>query len=225
MNMKTIAAALTAGALVSACANMPELPLGDLKAALPSVSTSAPAVASTAFQGLLSQRASGAWPRVALTIHAMHPTAFSNKIATWGNTIQANACMRISAVVWTDAKTSRQIPEETFCPGQLPPQMSVGFNSAMELVAWSTTYSVNYPMKWPDTGSNRTKGPNPPELLYPAGPEYKGLWQAQGGAVFNALVRYMGYDLSTPAPEQNRRLWIVSMPTEYEVKSGQKVVR
>ncbi|RTL23123.1 MAG: hypothetical protein EKK52_04450 [Burkholderiales bacterium] len=103
--------------------------------------------------------------------------------------------------------------------------MATRFNSNLQLVAWATTYSVNYPVKRPDTGKNRTNGPNPPELLFPPGLDYKGIWEGQGGGVFAALVRYMGYDLSSPPPEQNRRLWIVSMPTEYEVKSGQKVVR
>lgn len=209
--------ALLACGILGACKTMPELPLGGLNVAA--------SPASTAFQGLLNQPGSVEWPRVALTIHAMHPTAFSNMIATWGNRVQGNACMRISAVVWSDAKTSKQIPEETFCPSQLPPPMATRFNSNLQLVAWATTYSVNYPVKRPDTGKSRTNGPNPPELLFPPGLDYKGLWEGQGGGVFAALVRYMGYDLSSPPPEQNRRLWIVSVPTEYEVNSGQKVVR
>lgn len=61
------ATVLVACGMLGACKTMPELPLGGMTASPP---------ASTAFQGLLNQSGSGEWPRVALTIHAMHPTAF-----------------------------------------------------------------------------------------------------------------------------------------------------
>lgn len=209
------------GAALAGCQNMPALPLDSLKAALPQAKPAAP----SQLQGILAESANGEWPRVALAIAALHPTAYSNMVLSWGNQVHGDACMRVSAVVWTDPKTSRTIPEETFCPRQIPPQMAMRFNSSLQLLAWSTTYAVNYPVKRPDTGKARTNGPNPPELLFPPGLDFKGFLDGQGGAVFAALVRYMGFDLTTPAPEQNRRLWIVSLPSEYEVKSGQKVVR
>jgi len=206
---------------LAGCQGMPQIPLANLKAALPQVAPAAP----SQLQGILAESANGEWPRVALTITALHSSAYSNLIMTWGNKVHGEACMRVSAVVWTDPKNSRAIPEETFCPRQIPPQMATRFNSNLQLVAWATTYAVNYPAKRPDSGKARTNGPNPPELLFPPGPDFKPFLEGQGGAVFTALVRYMGFDLTTPPPEQSRRLWILSLPSEYEVKSGQKVVR
>ena len=178
------------------------------------------APAESSFKNILiSSTGSTQWPHVALTITALPQSAYKNMIMTWGSSVPQTACMRLSAVVWSDMRTSRVIPEETFCASQMRP---TSINSLGETLSWgSFEERVAKPS---NTGYTRTNGPLPPAKLFPEGADYKSFYQSQVRGTFGVLIRMMGYDLSILG-EKDRRLWVVSIPTEVEINSGQKVLR
>jgi len=177
------------------------------------------APSESSFKDILVAESGSQWPRVALTITALQPAAYKNMIMTWGSSIPQNACMRLSAVVWSSAKKSRTIPEETFCVSQMRPTT---INSNGEILAWGSF--EDHMSKMPNTGHARNNGPVPPAKLFPEGGDYKNFYNAQASATFGVLIRTMGYDLSIDGVK-DRRLWVVSAPSEAEINAGQKVLR
>ncbi len=175
----------------------------------------------SSFKDILVAQSGAQWPRVALNVTALQPTAYKSMIMTWNNSIPSIDCMRLSAVVWTDAKTSREIPEETFCVSQMHKIGNI--NSTGEIMAWGM-FEDRTP-KTPNTGRDRTNGPIPPAKLFPEGADYKNFFNSsQASGTFSVLARLMGYDLSLDGVK-DRRLWVVSFPTEGEILGGQKVLR
>ncbi|NMM14946.1 MAG: hypothetical protein HHJ17_15605 [Rhodoferax sp.] len=169
---------------------------------------------------LVSKSGSTQWPRVAVTITALPPTAYKSMIMTWGSTVPGNACMRLSAVVWSDMKTSKTIPEETFCASQMRP---TSLNSTGQILSWGSFEDLTH--KAPNTGHTRTDGPVPPAKLFPESADYKDFFNSsQASGTFSVLIRTMGYDLSIEGVK-DRRLWVVNLPSWAEIYGGQKVLR
>ena len=175
----------------------------------------------SSFKDILVSQSSSQWPRVAVTITALQPTGYNSSVMTWDNTIPGNACMRLSAVVWSDAKTSKAIPEETFCASQMRRNVTINSNGVIQ--AWGMFEDLVH--KTPNTGHARTNGPTPPAKLFPEGADYKNFFDSsKASKVFGVLARLMGYDFSVDGVK-DRRLWVVSIPTEGEIIGGQKVLR
>jgi len=177
------------------------------------------APSESSFKDILAAEPGSQWPRVALSITALQPTAYKGMVMTWGSNIPPDACMRLSAVVWSSAKKSRTIPEETFCVSQMRP---TNINSSGEILAWGSF--ENLVGKVPNTGHARTNGPVQPAKLFPEGGDYKNFYNSQASGTFGVLIRLMGYDLSIDGVK-DRRLWVVSVPSEAEINAGQKVLR
>ncbi|WP_295991967.1 hypothetical protein [Rugamonas sp.] len=173
----------------------------------------------SSFKDILVAEPGSQWPRVALNITALPPTAYKSMIMTWGTSIPQDACMRLSAVVWSSMKKSRTIPEETFCVSQMRP---TNINSTGEILAWGSF--EDRMSRMPNTGHARTNGPVPPAKLFPEGGDYKSFYNSQASGAFGVLIRLMGYDLSMEGVK-DRRLWVVSAPTEAEIYAGQKILR
>lgn len=175
----------------------------------------------SSFKDILATSSGSQWPRVAVTITALQATAYGSTIMTpgWNRTIPPNACMRLSAVVWSDLSKSRTIPEETFCVSQM--QRPGGIGSTGEMLAWGAFEDRSTQ----NTGHVRTSGPKPPAKLFPEGADYKDFFNSsQAAATFGVLMRMMGYDLSIDGGK-DRRLWVVSAPSSPEIGVGQKVLR
>lgn len=179
------------------------------------------ALSESSFKDILVLKSGSAqWPRVAVTIMALQPTAYKSMIMTWGTTVPGNACMRLSAVVWSDMKTSKVIPEETFCASQMRPTT---LNSTGQILSWGSFGSLTRNIS--NTGHTRTVGPVPPAKLFPESADYKNFFNSsQASGTFSVLIRMMGYDLSIDG-DKDRRLWVVSLPSEAEIYGGQKVLR
>jgi len=175
----------------------------------------------SSFKDILISKSGSQWPRVALTITALQSNAYKSAILTGNSGFPGDSCMRLSAVVWSDMKTSKNIPEETFCLGQMHGHSSI--NSTGEILSWGMFEDLG--RKTQNTGHVRTNGPIPPAKLFPEGADYKGFFNSSRvSVIFGALVRVMGYDLSLDG-EKDRRLWIVSIPSEGEIYSNQKILR
>lgn len=172
----------------------------------------------SSFKNILSAQSGAQWPRVALTITALQSSAF-HSLEAWQDHIPPSACMRLSAVVWADMKTSRNIPEETFCVSQMRP---TNINSSGEIFAWGSLEDLT--RKTSNTGHTRTNGPTPPAKLYPEAGDYKNFFNTKASGTFGVLIRLMGYDLSIDGVH-DRRLWVVSIPSKVEIEGGQKVLR
>lgn len=182
------------------------------------------APSESSFKDILVASSDARWPRVAVTITALQATAYDSIIMTrapgWDpNHIPPHACMRLSAVVWSDLKKSRTIPEETFCASQMQRGVSIGSNG--DMLAWGAFADTSNQ----NTGHARTNGPKPPAKLFPEGSDYKDFFNSSlAAATFGVLMRMMGYDLSIEGGK-DRRLWVVSAPSKGEILSGQKVLR
>lgn len=161
----------------------------------------------SSFQGIFPNSGNSQWPRLAVTIHRVTPDAYANAVSNY--VLAPNFCMVVSAVVWTDARTSRVIPQENFCPNQAPPRW-IG-QSTGDFLRWSRTTSTSA-----NTGSNRTVGPTPPARLFPEGAKYGNFPGTRLNLLFQAFVATTGIDL-TIDPGQDRRFWIVNVPGETEV--------
>lgn len=229
-----VAMGISAATLSAGCANQASAPmvhesiqgainvLGATLAKQPVGQSSvgaASAPAASSFKDILAAPSGAQWPRLALTITALQPTAYRNLIMTWGTNVPPNACMRLSAVVWSSASQSRSIPEETFCASQMRP---TSINSAGEILSWGSFEDLG--SKKSNTGHARTNGPVPPANLFPEGSDYKSFFSSQASATFGVLIKMMGYDLSIDGVK-DRRLWVVSIPSEAEIGAGQKVLR
>ena len=161
----------------------------------------------SSFQGIFTNSVNTEWPRLAVTIHRVTPDAYTGTV---NNAILAqNFCMVVSAVVWTDAKTSKVIPQENFCPNQMPSRW-VG-QSTGDFIRWSRATSDSA-----STGKSRTNGPNPPARLFPEGSKFGNFPGARLNRLFQGFVATTGIDL-TIDPGQDRRFWIVNIPGETDV--------
>ena len=185
--------------------------LGTLKDGLErAASGTVTAAKSSSFKGLLAGQADASWPRVALTIHRLPANAYAPATAQMmGRAVSSSYCMAVSAVVWTDPKTSRTIPEELFCPNQAPGKW-VGY-SAGEFLQWAGT-----PTQGLHTGTNRGSGPIPPRLAFPEGSKYGNFLNSNGSWLFQAFLATLAFDVSV-APGLDRRLWVVSLPGQTEL--------
>ena len=161
----------------------------------------------SSFQGIFSNSVNSQWPRLAVTIHKVQPDAYAGALNNY--VLASNFCMVVSAVVWTDARTSRVIPQENFCPNQAPSRW-LGQTTG-DFLRWSRTTSTSA-----NTGSSRTVGPNPPARLFPEGSKFGRFESTRLNLLFQAFVATMGIDL-TIDPGQDRRFWIVNVPGETEV--------
>jgi len=185
--------------------------LGQLKGGLERASSaSVTAAQPSSFKGLLAGDAGVAWPRVAVTIHRLPPNAYAPAVAQMmGRAVPPSLCMTVSAVVWTDTKNSRSIPEEPFCPSQAPAKW-VGY-TAGEFLLWSGT-----PAQGAHTGAKRGSGPLPQRLAFPEGAKYGNFLNSNGSWLFQALLATMAFDVSA-SPGQDRRLWVISLPAETDL--------
>ena len=161
----------------------------------------------SSFQGIFPNSVNSQWPRLAVTIHRATPDAYARAVNNY--VLAPNFCMVVSAVVWTDAKTSRVIPQENFCPNQAPSRW-VG-HSIGDFLRWSRTTSTSA-----NTGASRTVGLNPPSRLFPEGSKFGNFPGTRLHLLFQAFVVTTGFDL-TIDPGQDRRFWIVNVPGETEV--------
>lgn len=169
----------------------------------------APAKKSS-FDSIISGNSGDAWPRVALSITKLPPNAYLQWSPQSTESINlGNYCMSVSAVVWTDAKTSRKIDEESFCANQAPARW-VG-STAGDFLLWSGTSA-----RGPNTGERRTNGPTPPRLAFPQGSKYSEFPRSHGHWIMDALFATMKYDI-TVSPGQDRRVWIVSIPGQTDM--------
>lgn len=178
--------------------------------------------AQSSFKDIMKTEPGASWPRVALTIVALPSTAYKNAIMSGyalDRRLSMNDCMRASAVVWVNTKTSRTIPEEIFCNTQLKGTLPI--HTTSQAVGWGNSSELTF-KKIGDTGFKRTNGPLPPAKLFPPGIDYSRFYESQGNFQFGVLVRMMGYDLSDYG--KDRRLWIVSLPSQPEIESGEKVL-
>lgn len=167
-----------------------------------------PVVKNSSFTGLMTSGQGESWPRVALTIHKLPADAYAPpRTQMMGGSIPPTYCMSVSAVVWTDAKTSRTIPEEQFCPSAHIQKRWVGYTKG-EFLLWSGT-----PAQGTSTGAKRTTGPTPPRLLFPEGAKYGNFPNSNASWLFQGLLASMGFDISV-SPGQDRRVWVVSLPGE-----------
>lgn len=185
--------------------------LGSLKDGLERAAAGTAAAAKpSAFKGLLAGDAGSGWPRVALTIHRLPANAYAPATAQMmGRAVPSSYCMTVSAVIWTDAKTSRVVPEEPFCPNQAPGKW-MGY-SAGEFLQWAGT-----PAQGAHTGSKRGTGPTPPRLAFPEGAKYGNFLNSNASWLFQALLATMAFDVSV-APGQDRRLWVVGLPGQTDL--------
>ena len=168
-----------------------------------------PAMAATSkssFQGIFTNSVNSEWPRLAVTIHKVAPDAY---VRTLNNTLAQNFCMVVSAVVWTDAKTSKVIPQENFCPNQMPSRWNG--QTTGDFLRWSMTTATSA-----STGKSRTNGPNPPAKLFPEGSKFRDFSGSRFNVLFQGFVATTGIDLNID-PGQDRRFWIVNIPGETEV--------
>ena len=164
-------------------------------------------ISKSSFQGIFTNSVNSEWPRLAVTIHKVAPDAYARTVS---NAILAqNFCMVVSAVVWTDAKTSKVIPQENFCPNQMPSRW-VG-QSTGDFLRWSMTTSTSA-----STGKSRTNGPNSPARLFPEGSKFGNFPGERLNLLFQGFVATTGTDLTIDLG-QDRRFWIVNIPGETDV--------
>lgn len=164
-------------------------------------------ISKSSFQGIFTNSVNSEWPRLAVTIHKVAPDAYARTLNN--EILSQNFCMVVSAVVWTNAKTSKVIPQENFCPSQMPSRW-VG-QSTGDFLRWSMTTSTSA-----STGKSRTNGPNPPARLFPEGSKFGNFPGARLNNLFQGFVATTGFDM-TIDPGQDRRFWIVNIPGQTEV--------
>lgn len=170
------------------------------------VPAAAPSLAETTPLSGVFNRSDGQWPRVALTIHSLPRDAY---VAAMGSQLPPSYCMQVSAVVWSSPKESKTVPQHSFCLAQAP-QRWVNFGSG-DFLLWSMTANTSA-----NTGSRRSNGPQPPMKNFPEGAKYANFAQGRGGNLFAALLSTMNYDM-TLNPSSDRRLWVVSLPSQTEL--------
>ncbi|MFN3812394.1 MAG: hypothetical protein ACK4S6_17445 [Roseateles asaccharophilus] len=184
--------------------------LGKVKEGLEKASTTAGTAAAkeSSFTGLMNTGSGEGWPRIAITIHKLPANAYAPPTTQMmGGSIPPSYCMSVSAVVWTDAKTSRTIPEEQFCPTAHIKKRWVGYSKG-EFLLWAGT-----PAQSNHTGPKRTTGPTPPRLLFPEGSKYGNFPNSNASWLFQGLLASIGFDVAVNTG-QDRRVWVVTLPGE-----------
>lgn len=168
------------------------------------------------------------WPRVALTIEKMPPYAeagwaVSSALPDWGMTGSmrgaaggmpearrvvppADYCITVSAVIWSDAKTSRQIPSTPYC-GRDFKLNEISNDYAYEILGWAQVPKGDVK----NTGTARTKGSSPPLKSFPPRSIIVDNANSAASLMFAHLLIAMGMDLAVE-PLREYRLWVVATP-------------
>jgi hypothetical protein len=166
------------------------------------------------------------WPRVALTIEKMPPDAeagwlVSSSLPGWGMTgnLRGTAggapearrtvpppeyCITVSAVIWSDAKTSRQIPATPYC-GKDFKLNEISNDYAYEILGWAQVPKADVK----NTGTARTKTSLPPLKSFPPRSIIVDNANSAAALMFAHLLIAMGMDLAVE-PLREYRLWVVA---------------
>jgi hypothetical protein len=152
------------------------------------------------------------WPRVALTVHD-EPT-FHTKLKPSDSSDIEKGCWKLSAVIWQDQKTSKNVEPFEWCT---PDHVAYGvaMSSASMWFSWSADLSYNK-----TTGPKRTNGPIPPSMPIPSDVRHKRYLkndhmsaQYYDGLMMISVLYQMGVDWSVV---QDKRVWVVKFDNAYK---------
>ena len=147
------------------------------------------------------------WPRVALVIEEATAPGVEGGgpmlLYPKRGAYVRNRCWRLSARLWTDAATSKDIPSFNWCLTEMKRETPVGI----------TNWGVAPKPGWVDenTGQHRTLGPNPPYEPLPGNGGTMVLVNdnADLGVLLGNILGEMGFEY-TRVPDG--RVWIVRVP-------------
>ena len=163
------------------------------------------------------------WPRVALVVEeateggpATIALIGGRENTKTGDDLR-NRCWRLSARLWTGPATSRNIPSFNWCLTEMHYDRSRDGMSSMIYVSATSEgiglWAINPKPSWVDenTGQQRTMGPNPPYIPFPANQLSSGLQLSDGddlAVLLGNILREMAFNYGYP----DGRVWVVRIP-------------
>jgi len=159
----------------------------------------------TELKDIISKSKSADWPRIALTINTL-PNGFYDYGPQIGRGFSENYCINISITVWFDQKKSKSFDRMDFCGDDIVSDVPF-----YQVKHWGMTQKAFSGT----TGSQRTTGPNPPELPFPNLPGNEGVLSHAGAYYLGSIMMVVGYNWREIF---DARFWVVKVPTRAEMK-------
>ena len=147
------------------------------------------------------------WPRVAVSIDELPDWFYdtgSGGYSKQGN-YGPNDCAVISAVLWTNSKTSKRFDGLLVCGDDMP--RNISFKNIG--IVWNN-FAYADPSDKKHTGGKRTFGPNPPYTLYPNDPASEEFFTLHGNYYLGTIMYTLGYNWNASS---DRTFWVVRVPT------------
>ncbi|MCH8618135.1 hypothetical protein [Undibacterium sp. TS12] len=156
---------------------------------------------------IIGSSSSPDWPRVAVNINKLPKWFYGMPPGGLPGRYSANDCINVSLTVWNDAKHSVNYDNLNVCGDDIvrnTPFKDVG-------LMWKS-FGVVSGMQ--HTGTQRTRGPLPPQYLFPNKPGYDLFFNPNGNYYIGSIMMTVGYNWNEA---QDSRFWLVNVPTQAEV--------
>ncbi len=156
---------------------------------------------------IVSMSSSADWPRVAVNINKLPKWFYGMPPGGLPGRYSGNDCINVSLTVWSDAKHSVNYDNLNVCGDDIvrnTPFKDVG-------LMWKSFGVVSGAQH---TGAQRTRGPLPPQHLFPNKPGYDLFFNPNGNYYIGSIMMTLGYNWNEA---QDYRFWIVNVPTQAEV--------
>lgn len=156
---------------------------------------------------VIGNSTSDKWPRVAVTINKLPKWFYSTPPSGLPGGYSPRDCINVSITLWRDQKTSKTYDNLDICGNDIianTPFKDIG----LMWVNFATVRGSQH------TGAQRTRGPLPPQRLFPNKPGLDMFFSLNGAYYVGSIMATVGYNWKEP---QDARFWIVNVPTEAEV--------
>ena len=164
----------------------------------------------TGLKGIFNAASSVEWPRLAVTINTLPKWFYYMPPSGMPGKYSPSDCINISITAWQNKKTSKTYDNIDFCGDDIiseTPFADVGLTWKSFGMASTTS----------NTGGMRTRGPLPPQRLFPNKPGLDMFFHLNGDYYVGSIMATLGYNWKEP---QDFRFWVVNLPTQEESVRG-----
>ncbi|MBC3920064.1 hypothetical protein H8L32_21535 [Undibacterium sp. CY18W] len=160
-----------------------------------------------AIKDIISTSGSNEWPRVAVTVNKLPKWFYAIPPSGVPGRYSAIDCIAVSLTVWSDPKSAVNYDNIAVCGDDIvrnTPFKDIG-------LMWKSFGIVSSAQH---TGAQRTRGPLPPQHLFPNKPGYDLFFNPNGSYYIGSIMMTLGYNWNEA---QDYRFWFVNVPTQADV--------